>query len=316
MEESNQKKRRIFALGESLLDLVYQNNSDFRAVPGGSMLNASVSLGRMDADVYLISEFGQDKAGQLIKSFLQENKVNTDHCSLNLGHKTSLALAFLDKEQKASYSFYHDTPENIDSENLPTFKKEDILLFGSFYAIKPNRHTHILKVLQANSTIEALVYYDLNIRKAQSSDMTRFYESYLQNISQSSVVKGSDEDFLQLFGTSEPDIIYSKTSPFCKVLIITNGHKPIHVFTPTFHKTYNVPSIIPISTIGAGDSFNAGFLYKVSLSSRTANDIHLINELEMDSFIEQGITFATETCLSSDNYIKGHSKPDFSESQD
>ena len=137
MPENFQNTRNVFALGETVLDLVSDGGFSMRAVPGGSVLNASVSLGRMGVDVQLISEFGADMAGKLIDNFLNSNGVLTNFCARYPNHKTSLALAFLDSSKKASYSFYHDSPENLDLVNIPVFGNSDILLFGSFYAVKP-----------------------------------------------------------------------------------------------------------------------------------------------------------------------------------
>ena len=105
--------RRVFCLGETVLDLVSEDSVNLRAVPGGSVLNASVSLGRMNIPVHLLSEFGNDKAGDVIVQFLADNHVDTLFCIRHRNHKTSLALAFLDHQKNASYTFYHDTPEDL-----------------------------------------------------------------------------------------------------------------------------------------------------------------------------------------------------------
>ena len=67
-----------------------------------------------------------DKAGGLIEGFLRENRVQIDFCIRHPLHKTSLALAFIDADKNATYSFYLDHPENLDQTEVPYFKKEDI----------------------------------------------------------------------------------------------------------------------------------------------------------------------------------------------
>ncbi len=311
MSVNPQNARKVFALGETVLDLVSEGGFSMRAVPGGSVLNASVSLGRMGVEVQLISEFGADMAGTLLDGFLSSNGVRTDFCTRYPNHKTSLALAFLDSAKNASYSFYHDSPENLNQVNIPAFENSVILLFGSFYAVKPNRRNVLLSILQKAIEAKSVIYYDLNIRKAHSDQMDVLMPSFMNNIAVATIVKGSDEDFMNLFGISDPAAIYEKVSPYCKTLIFTSGSKPVQIFTPKYNRTYKVPEITPVSTIGAGDNFNAGFIYGLATSDFSANDITEIPMAELDRMVACGLAFAAGTCLSEENYIPGKFEPDF-----
>lgn len=311
MSDNPENKQKVYALGETVLDMVSDGGFTLRAVPGGSVLNASVSLGRMGVEIHLISEFGGDKAGNLIDEFLKNNGVCSDFCIRHPENKTSLALAFLDKEMNASYSFYHDSPENIGETSIPDFKNEDILLFGSFYAVKPERRNFLLQILQRAAEAESLIYYDLNIRKAHADQFELLMTSFLDNISATSIAKGSDEDFMNLFGLSDPDKIYKKVSLYCENLIITSGSKPVRVFTPKYNCTYIVPEITPVSTIGAGDNFNAGIIYGLVTSGINKKNIAEMTIADLDRIIACGMAFASETCLSAENYIQRKFEPDF-----
>jgi fructokinase len=265
----------------------------------------------MGVDINLVSEFGVDIAGNLINEFLKTNSVSTELCIRHPHHKTSLALAFLDSDKKASYTFYHDSPDKITEMVIPEFQQNDILLFGSFYAVKPNRRDFILKVLQKAVEARSVIYYDLNIRKAHQGELDTLMNSYLNNISVATIVKGSDEDFYTLFGLTDPIAIYEKLRLYCSILIITSGSKPMQVFLPAFHKTYNVPEIVPLSTIGAGDNFNAGFIYGIVTTSYSTNQLAGLLVNEIDRMAGSGLAFATETCMSAENYITGILEPDF-----
>jgi fructokinase len=61
--------------------------------------------------------------------------------------------------------------------------------------------------------------------------------------------------------------------------------------------------IEPVSTIGAGDNFNAGVI--ASLYSMDASPSSIVNlgQAEWDKIIGTAIEFASEVCLSYDNYI-------------
>jgi fructokinase len=306
MVEIQQIKRTVYAVGETVLDLVSDDGVAFRAVPGGSVLNASVSLGRMGATVQLVSEFGNDDAGRRIDSFLKSNGVQTQSCTRYPDHKTSLALAFLDESRKASYSFYHDSPVSLTHADLPYFRKEDILLFGSYYAVKPGRRDIVLKILKQAVEARSVIYYDLNIRKAHLAELDLLMPSFFNNIAVATIVKGSDEDFYQLFGLSDAEAIYERVRNYCKILLVTNGSGPVQVVTPSHSKTYPVQQIQPVSTIGAGDNFNAGFIYGLSTSCILGEDMTELPVAALDRLVGCGLAFATEACMSEENYISGN----------
>ena len=43
--------RKIFGIGETILDIIFQNNQPYKAVPGGSVFNGLITLGRMGLPV-------------------------------------------------------------------------------------------------------------------------------------------------------------------------------------------------------------------------------------------------------------------------
>ena len=92
--------RKIYAIGESLLDIIFREDQPQTAKAGGSMLNSVVSLGRMKLPVSFISEYGYDDVGNLIDKFLKENGVDTSFVHRYNDGNTSLALAFLNEKWK------------------------------------------------------------------------------------------------------------------------------------------------------------------------------------------------------------------------
>ncbi len=68
----NKKMGRIFCIGETVFDIIFQGTQPVAGKAGGSMLNSAVSMGRMDLPVYFISEYGNDPLGQHIDNFLKK----------------------------------------------------------------------------------------------------------------------------------------------------------------------------------------------------------------------------------------------------
>jgi fructokinase len=73
--------------------------------------------------------------------------------------------------------------------------------------------------------------------------------------------------------------------------------------TETFEKRYPVESIVPVSAIGAGDNFNAGFIFAMMRDNVLLQDLRDLREAQWDKLIESGKRFASTVCLSMENYI-------------
>jgi fructokinase len=74
-------------------------------------------------------------------------------------------------------------------------------------------------------------------------------------------------------------------------------------YCKNFSKHYPVPSIKPVSTIGAGDSFNAGIITAMYENNISSINIKDCSQDQWDTIIEKGINFASAVCMSYDNYI-------------
>ena len=126
---------KIFSIGETVYDIVFRNGKPEVAIPGGAMLNSSVSLGRLKLPAIYITEFGKDEIGDRIFDFLVRNGVDTSYVYRFDECKTAISLAFLNESEKASYSFYKQYPEKRLAAGFPKPAKGDIVLFGSFFSL-------------------------------------------------------------------------------------------------------------------------------------------------------------------------------------
>ena len=136
--------RKVIGIGEPLLDIIFKDNKPVEAVPGGSTFNAIVSLGRVGADAFFVTEIGDDHVGALVRSFLSSNNVCTDYVSERKGWKSPVSLAFLDSDNNANYTFYRDPNADPVDIPLPEINPDDIVLFGSFYAVSPATRARVI----------------------------------------------------------------------------------------------------------------------------------------------------------------------------
>ena len=297
--------RKAIGIGETVLDIVFRNNQPQAAVPGGSTFNSMISLGRCGVPADFLSEFGDDRVGIMIKDFMKENGVISDHVNL-LKSKTPLSLAFLDEKNDAQYIFYRDAAEDRPDFVYPEIEKDDVVLFGSFYALNPACRPLVRKFLEHARAKGAILYYDVNFRPSHVKDLGNIGNALWENLSLADVVRGSHEDFRTLFGMEDAAEVYQeKMKPRCGNFICTYGAEPLKVFASNgFRGEYPVAPVKTVSTIGAGDSFNAGFIYGLVKGDITREALQGgLAAAEWDTIIGFAQRFSASCCQSSFNYI-------------
>jgi fructokinase len=295
--------RKIFTIGETVLDILFKEKQPFTAKAGGACLNTSVTLGRLGIPVQFIGEYGLDEVGNLIDNFLKENHVSTKSVYRYYDGKSALALAFLNENNDASYDFYKIYPAKRLNIEFPKIQQDDIVLFGSFYAITPELRSKLMQFINEARMKKAIIIYDPNFRKQHIHDLPHLKQMIDENISCATIVRGSHEDFSFIFGARNADETYTFFGEKPPCLIYTSSTKGVFLRTPTLSERFEIRKINPVSTIGAGDNFNAGVIYSICRNKIACKDIPELNPGIWKDIIETAVDFATHVCGSYDNYI-------------
>ena len=298
--------RKIFGIGETVLDIIFKDDQPIGAVPGGSVFNSIISLGRCGVNASFISETGNDRVGRRITSFLEANGVDASSVYVYPDSKSPISLAFLNEKSDAEYIFYKDHPNDRIEFVTPEVNKDDIVLFGSYYAINPVIRPQVKGFLDYAREHGAILYYDVNFRASHQYEVMKLTPNLLENFELADIVRGSAEDFEILFKKNDAEQVYrSQIMFYTKKFIYTNAAAPIQLFADNgLKKQYPITETETVSTIGAGDNFNAGFLYGLLLNGITRSQLEEgLSEKQWDSIVEQGTKFSTEVCRSLYNYV-------------
>lgn len=296
--------RKVIGIGETILDIIFRGNQPHAAVPGGSVFNGLVSLSRLDVPVHFISELGNDQVGELIRRFMLDNGLTTDYIDCFPDGKSPISLAFLNEANDAQYSFYKDYPKQRLEVDLPEIREDDIFILGSYYALNPVLRERMIEILDYARAKGAIIYYDPNFRNAHAHEAIRLTPTILENMEYADIVRGSDEDFLNIFGPKPIEEIYrDRVQFYCNQLIVTYANRDIRLFSGKEQQQYQVPVVQTVSTIGAGDNFNAGILFGLLKQNIRRADIATLTPEKWTSVIRCGIDLATAVCQSYDNYI-------------
>lgn len=298
--------RKVIGIGETILDIIFKNDHPIGAVPGGSMFNGLISLGRAGLNTTFISETGDDRVGQRIIRFLEENHVDATHISVYPEAKSPISLAFLNEQNDAEYLFYKDHPHDRLDFVFPDIQPDDIVMYGSYYAVNPVIRPQMQAFLEYAHRQGAILYYDVNFRSSHRGEVMKLRATILENLEYADIVRGSQEDFEVMFDLTEAEKVYrSQISFYCKNFIYTQGAEPLEVRgAGNMSKQYPVPQAETVSTIGAGDNFNAGFVYGLMKYGITREMLEIGLPVEQwDQVIDQATQFSANVCQSIHNSV-------------
>jgi len=295
--------QKIYAVGETLLDIIFKGREPQTAKPGGSAFNTSITLGRLGAPINFISETGIDKVGDLVLDFMVENGVGSNYISRYQHGRTAIALAFLNDNSDAEYEFYKDYPAQRLAVEFPEFQKNDLLVFGSFYALNPGIRPRVKELLEKAKHAGASIIYDPNFRSSHLAERDELVPVIRENMGYATLVRASDEDLVNIFNTDNPDEAWELISPLSDVLVYTANADGVYLRTPLLSFHMEVEHIDPVSTIGAGDTFNAGLIFGIWKHAYKTEQIKMLNRSQWEGLIKTAVKFSREVCLSYDNYL-------------
>ena len=299
--------RKVIGIGETVFDIIFKDDQPIAAVPGGSTFNCLISLGRCGVRASFISETGNDRVGQHILRFLDENGVDNKSVSVYPDSKSPLSLAFLNERNDAEYIFYKDHPKDRLDFDFPEVNEDDIVVYGSYYAVNPVIRPQVLGFLEYAKSHGAILYYDVNFRASHKDEVVKLTSNILENLELADIVRGSAEDFSVMFRKTDADAIYrSQISFYTKKFICTNGAEPVELRADGgLKKQYPIlKSDEVVSTIGAGDNFNAGFIYGMMKYGITREQTEKgLTESQWDKVIGCALQFSANVCKSLNNYV-------------
>ena len=296
--------RKVIGIGETILDILFRDGQPQAAVPGGSVYNAVISLGRMGQNVTFISETGNDRVGEMILANMRENGVDTANVNVFPEGKSPVSLAFLNERNDAEYIFYKDYPRQRLEVNMPEISSDDIIMIGSYFAITPVLRDKVKGLLDRAHDAGAIIYYDVNFRSTHANEAIKLMPTIIENFEYADILRGSTEDFQNMFRQPDADKVYSNHVGFyCPNFICTDADGDVRLRTKHVCKDYPVTPLKAVSTIGAGDNFNAGVVYGLLKYRVRRADLAELTEADWDAIIRCGMDFSADVCKSVSNSV-------------
>ncbi|WP_286759054.1 MULTISPECIES: carbohydrate kinase family protein [Sulfitobacter] len=261
----------ILCCGEALIDMVAAPSLDgpdgFVPHSGGAVFNTAIALGRLGARTGMLTGLSRDMFGDQLADALKASDVDTTHI-IRSDRPSTLAFVKLEDGQ-ASYSFFDENSAGrmIRPEDMPALPSDITALFFGGISLASDPSASAYAALLERQGGPRAVMIDPNIRPLFITDAEGYRRRMAAMISQADIVKVSDEDldWLNPAPLTQAEKISAMLETGPSVVIVTQGAEGA-IATLADGTSITVPAVKTnvVDTIGAGDTFNAGFLAKLS----------------------------------------------------
>lgn len=261
----------ILCCGEALIDMLPMSTSDgidgYVPHAGGAVFNTAITLGRLGVRAGMLAGLSSDIFGQQLRKALMGSHVDISF-AVSTNRPTTLAFVQLTNGH-ATYSFYDENSAGrmLLPDDLPTLPSEVSALYFSGISLASEPGAEAYASLCKKEAANRVVMVDPNIRPSFISDETAFRVRMDRMLAEADIVKVSDEDLnWMVVGPAsfreKVGVILDKGP---KMLVITRGGEGAFAYTSCGEEV-SVPSVkVAVrDTVGAGDTFNGGFLAKLA----------------------------------------------------
>jgi len=272
----------ILCCGEALIDMLPRKTAAgenaFAPHTGGSVFNTAVALGRLDAPVQFFSGLSSDLFGDMLRAQLAASHVDSSPAATS-DRPTTLAFVTL-TDGHASYAFYDENTAGrmLSEADLPKTEADALFFGGISLVVEPCGAAY--EALMLREAPHRLTMIDPNIRPSFITDEAAYRARLTRMMGCAGIIKTSDEDLAWIVGDADANALLASTG--AQVILLTRGGEGVSIVTAS--GTYDVPAekADVVDTVGAGDTFSAGFLAQLHKSGHLTKD---------------GITQATEADL-------------------
>jgi fructokinase len=273
----------IVVAGEALIDLVPQGSgalAPLKPALGGGPYNTAVALGRLGSPTAFCSRTSSDTFGEALLDGLR--RAGVDVSAVQRGTEpTTLAVATVDENGSAAYSFYVDgTADRLFTAPAGLPQGTRAVSFGTCSLVLEPGASAYEELMRSAAAQGVFTTLDPNIRAVLIPDPDAYRARFKSWLPAVSLLKLSAEDAEWLGGTPREWLASGPAA-----VVITHGGDGLTVFTRAGaeHSVPGVPVAV-VDTIGAGDTVNAALLH--GLAARDALSPAALDALDADGWTE------------------------------
>jgi len=259
---------RVFCVGDLNVDLFTYSNEkpvfgEEKNVPlinyslGGNAANFAVALSSLGEEVFLVSVLGHDVFTNFLKKELAKAKVKS--LLINSKSLNGVSNIFVGKKGERGILSIKNCLDELDCKTvskkiLPKLKKGDVVYFGGFFHLLKMRNgfvTLLQKIHKKNCLIAFDATFD-EYGKWEVKSFLKYIDLFFVNEKELEKIcktKNCSKAITKLFSWGGKEVIVKK------------GAMGAEYFSSKMNISINALKKKVINSTGAGDFFNAGYLF-------------------------------------------------------
>ena len=292
--------------GEALFDVFIDSESNnsgslrLEAHPGGSPFNVAIGIARLGGRAALLTGISRGALGEHLVRTLKKESVSTEYL-VRSGKRTTLSIVGVDNLGQPDYEFYGlgSADCNVTSELIPAIGPEiSGLHFGSYsIAVQPIADAF---ASLATTVTNRFISVDPNVRKMVEPDLEIWRLRMKEYASCADLMKFSMEDLRTLYPNVEKGkLVKMFLDAGVKLVVITDGGRAVSAWTHKDHVVRVTPPVTSVvDTVGAGDSFQAALLVKLSEegAGNPKEAVDSLNKKRLENLLNFAVQAARITC--------------------
>jgi len=259
--------KRILAIGDLNIDIIVSGMSEFpelgreihcgdvRTVMGGSASIFVCRLGQLGVEVDILGVVGKDDNGRMVLNTLRSNNVGIDKVIIRDDIRTGVTISLTYPNDKALITFMGSIGALEPSDVLPEFFRDyDHVHISSIY-FQPKLLGSIAEIFEEAKSQGLTTSLDTQ------DDPSRRYEKIWEILEHTDIFLPNDREARGIAKTTSLDDALEKIGSKVETLVIKCGSRgAVGKMGDKIVRAKPI-TINPVDTTGAGDSFDAGFIY-------------------------------------------------------
>ena len=296
--------KKIIAIGESVLDTIFTGSQPVRSFMGGRIANAAAILGTMRLPVAMVSECGADRVGDIIIDYLTAHHVNVTSIDRYTEGSTALSAIFDSDSGKENLVNYGVYPKERFDVVWPRIDEDDIVLFGSLYAItEPQRET-LFELVKYAVERKAIIVYLPGFQHGINFHIAHVMPAILENLEVSDLVIAHERDLRDVFPGESAQQAYSNHVEFyCDNYLHIHPDLSVTRFDNSGKGSAHPAIGRPTQhMLGWQAGFTAGVIYGMIKNDVTSGNIHQLPRTAWIDIVTTAQAIAS-ACANPDNCI-------------
>ncbi len=275
--------------------------------PGGSAANTLIALAKFGMKTGCVGKVGGDDNGQILTLYLDENKVNTD-AMIRAEGSSGEVLGFIDSHGNRRLYVTPNINDKIEKKDIDIkyLKNSRIVHLTSFVGLNPkdpsiDTQFEVMEQIRDDVTVS----FDPGMLYATRSD--EFIDRLLDL---TDILLVNETEVKLMMNTDSLDEAISRVSGRVDILVVKRSTAGSFIKTKDEEYNIGVFDVDVVDTTGAGDAYNAGFLYGI-LNNYSLEDSGIIGSyIAATSITRTGATEAIPSIsdISIDDIIQSYKK--------